>query len=98
MLTSCRPLRWVQQAHRRNRGNPIEIPAELARFRLPYGVQERLQWFAVPDFGSGTQHHLDRFAFIHRSVGIGDLFERQGFIEHPAGIDFLVPRELDELR
>jgi hypothetical protein len=46
---------------------------------------------------SGPQQHLDRAAFVHRSVALGDLVERYGDIEHLAGIDLAVPDEVDEL-
>jgi hypothetical protein len=44
---------------------------------------------------SRPQQRLDRAAFVHRSVAVGDLVEGQGEVEDLAGLDRAVPDEVD---
>src|SRR6266511_2620275 len=47
--------------------------------------------------GSGPEQRLDRAAFVHGAVALGDLLERQGEVEDLAGVDLAVPDEVGQL-
>src|SRR6266511_4812265 len=53
----------------------------------------------LPSFpgGSGPEQRLDRAAFVHGAVPLGDLLERQGEVEDLARVDLAVPDEVDQL-
>src|SRR5262245_4037142 len=53
-----------------------------------------------PDFAevrSGPQEGLDRAALVHRSVGLGDLVEWEGEVEHLSWLDAAVPNAFEEV-
>src|SRR5215212_7000019 len=47
--------------------------------------------------GSWAKKRLDRLALVHRAVALGGLLQRQVEIEDLAGVDLLVPDEVDQL-
>src|SRR5256885_838755 len=47
--------------------------------------------------GLWAQQRLDRAALVHGAVALRHLVERQSQVKDPAGVDFLVPYQIDQL-
>src|SRR5437899_10374863 len=75
---------------------PVKSALPCVSIRLLLRGLFRNLW-VVKWVASWTQQRLDRATLIHRAVTVRDLLERQRQVEDLAGIDLVLPHEVDQL-
>src|SRR5438105_1856914 len=73
---------------------PMPEPAPVTNATFPENLP--LLFVVKLDTSDGEQR-LDGAAFVHGAVALGDLVEREGEVEHLAGVDLTAPDEVDQL-